>query len=93
VAFHYAAAAKVIRGGENGVTVPFGDEQAYVKAAAATASDLATCRQMGRAARQAALELSWDAIVNRFESVVESVIRDGVSSEPSVVLEAQRNAI
>jgi glycosyltransferase involved in cell wall biosynthesis len=92
VAYHYAAAAKVIRSGENGVTVPFGDEQAYVNAAAASAADPAMCRRMGRAARQSALELSWDAIVKRFESVVETVIRDDVAFEPPHLRAAQGHA-
>ena len=92
VAFHYAAAGKVIRSGHNGVTVPFGDAQAYVSAAAASAADLANCRQMGRAARQTALELSWDGIVKRFESVVERVIRDSVAIEPPPLHAAQRHA-
>ena len=92
VAYHYAAAAKLIRSGVNGVTVPFGDAQAYVHAAAASAADLANCRQMGGAARQSALELSWDAVVKRFESVVETAIRDDVAFEAPQLQAANRQA-
>ena len=81
LAYQYAAAAKVIRSGENGVTVPFGDEQAYVDAAAKLAADLVRCRQMGAAARETALALSWASIVKRFETVVDAVLRDDVVFE------------
>jgi glycosyltransferase involved in cell wall biosynthesis len=95
VAFDYAAAARFIRSGTNGVLVPFGDADAFVAAAARTAADLARCRALGAQARATARELDWEGVVAQFEGVVASVLRrarqpdaadvapDAVAGQPS----------
>ena len=90
VAFDYAAAAQLIRSGENGVTVPFADDGAYVRAAAALADNSERRREIGLQARQTAREIAWEGIVARFESVMESVIRIGAPSESMAVVAARR---
>jgi glycosyltransferase involved in cell wall biosynthesis len=75
VAFDYAAAAQLIRSGDNGVLVPFGDVAAYVKASVELAADLPRRRSIGERARTTASELGWEGIVERFEAVLSAVIR------------------
>lgn len=71
LAYRSAAAAELIADGQDGSTVPPGDEAAYVTAArrlvAAPAGVLAG---IGQAARATMLPRSWDSVVARFESVL-----------------------
>ncbi|MFT3953265.1 MAG: glycosyltransferase family 1 protein [Piscinibacter sp.] len=80
VAFDYAAAAQVMGDGDQGVRVPFGDARAFVDAAVALAFDPARRERIGRAARDRALQLDWEAIVQRFEAVLAAAIRRHASS-------------
>lgn len=79
VAFDYAAAAQLIEHDQHGVRVPFGDGRAFVEAALALAFDPARRERLGRAARERALQLDWGAIVQRFEGVLATVIRQAAS--------------
>ena len=74
VAFDYAAAARLIRPGGDGVLVPFGDRTAFVEAARRAAGDRAHLAAMGRAARERALGQSWDGVNARFGSALRAVI-------------------
>ena len=80
VAFDYAAAARFIRSEVDGVLVPFGDADAFVAAAARTASDLARCRTMGAHARVTARALDWEGVVAQFEGVIASVLREAAAA-------------
>jgi glycosyltransferase involved in cell wall biosynthesis len=65
VAFDAAAAGALIRNGRNGLLVPVGDGDAFVRAACAAASgDMAALRQRGR---QTALASDWEPVLHRFE--------------------------
>ena len=75
VAFDYAAAAQLIRTGENGVLVAMGDQEAFVSASVAAAGDASGRHRMGQRACQTASELDWASIVARFESVLDAVIQ------------------
>ena len=75
VAFDYAAAAQLIRSGDNGVLVPINDQAAFVSASLAAASDAGGRSRMGRLACQTASELDWASIVARFEAVLDTVIQ------------------
>lgn len=68
VAFDYAAAAQLIRAGEQGVLVPFGDSDEFVRAAVALAGSRACRQAMGEAARRRALAQDWDSVISRFEA-------------------------
>jgi len=74
VAFHYAAAAQLLRSRVNGMLAPVGDAAAFVEAAVALAGDAALRRRAGEAARTDALALDWDGVVARFEGVLGMVI-------------------
>ena len=75
VAFDYAAAARLIRHGENGALVPFDDTAAFVATATRTAADLANCRVLGARARISVMALDWDSIAAQFEGVIATVMR------------------
>jgi glycosyltransferase involved in cell wall biosynthesis len=75
LAFDCAAAAQLIRSGENGLLAPAGDDPALVQAACRLAGDASQRLQLGRAARQSALALDWQGVVARFEEVLSTVIR------------------
>ena len=74
LAFGYAAAARLVRDGVNGATVPFGDQAAFVRRAAALAQDRGGLVRMGLAARETAAALHWDRIIDTVESLFGAVI-------------------
>ena len=80
VAFNYAAAAQLIRCGENGVLIPMRDSDAFVSAAVEMASDPVRLRTLGERARESAREAGWDGVILRFESVLAAVIRESETS-------------
>jgi glycosyltransferase involved in cell wall biosynthesis len=84
LAFDYAAAAQLIRSGENGMLVPFGDNDAFVQRAVALAGDPARRRALGEQARIGVADVNWDRIVARFEGVLSTVIPQGQDLAGSV---------
>lgn len=76
VAYDYAAAADVIRNGENGVLAPFDDDQGFIRAARDVAVDPERRARMGVRARQTALGLDWDAINDRFAAALLEVWKE-----------------
>ncbi len=77
LAYDYAAAAQLIRSGENGVLAPFDDTQAFVRMAAqlATVPDIGA--PMRLSARQTATEMGWDGVVGQLESALLHTARSG----------------
>jgi glycosyltransferase involved in cell wall biosynthesis len=75
LAFDYAAAAQIIRSGDNGLLAPFGSAEQFVQQAERLVSDRAHARRMGVAARQAAEQLGWDAVITQVESIFMQVAR------------------
>jgi glycosyltransferase involved in cell wall biosynthesis len=73
VAYDYAAARAVLRHGANALLAPFGDAAAFVAHAEALARDPGLALSLGRAARQAAEQLTWERIVADFEAVLLDV--------------------
>jgi glycosyltransferase involved in cell wall biosynthesis len=75
VSYHDAAAAELISSGSNGLTVPAGDEAAFVAAAVRMADD-ATLRHTARIAARARVEpITWEAVISEFESVLRAASR------------------
>ena len=83
VAYNYAAAAELIRSGENGVLAPFGDAQRFTQCAADLAAQPHLVRELGAQARQTACEYGWGRIVEQIESVFVSVMSNGPLSRRS----------
>ncbi len=69
VAFDYAAAHQVLSHGDNGLLVPYGNNDAFSRAAQRLAGQLPWVRTMGTQARQSACALDWGRIVEQVESV------------------------
>ena len=76
LAYEHAAAAELIRPGQSGLSVPVGQEDAYVAHAEALSADLDRCRLMGLAARQVALRLDWASIIRQFEGLLRRTITE-----------------
>jgi UDP-2,3-diacylglucosamine pyrophosphatase LpxH/glycosyltransferase involved in cell wall biosynthesis len=74
VAYDYAATALHISNGENGFSVPKGNAEAWLDAAAAC-TDLSALIPLREAARRTSEPLSWDCIVERFESILATSAR------------------
>ena len=73
VAFNYAAAADVIRDGENGLLARNADEQAFLSAAVAAVTQPELRRRIRVQARSGARALSWDAVNDRFSHALLEV--------------------
>lgn len=93
LAFNYAAAAQLIRSGENGVLAPMDDTAAFVQAAASLAADVQGRRRMGEAACQTASALDWSSIVARFEGVLDSVIHRAEVPYRSPIVGVRQGAV
>lgn len=78
VAYDYAAARQHIVNGENGFSVPFDDEEAFLRASLDVAQgDLSEIRQ---AARSSARKVRWKKVVRRFEKQLRKLIKHDLSS-------------
>lgn len=95
VAFDYAAAARVIRSGENGLLVPFDDSTAFIEDAAVLAADRSRARAIGLRARATACTCGWDAVIDSFEAVLSRAVQPditGDTSQPDASLQQGRHA-
>jgi glycosyltransferase involved in cell wall biosynthesis len=73
LAFDYGAAAQSVRSGIHGWTVPFGDAEAFRRAAADSLGNLGWLRRLGSQAREAAEGLSWSEIVQTVSTIYRGV--------------------
>jgi glycosyltransferase involved in cell wall biosynthesis len=71
IAFDYAAAAALIRHGNNGLLARFGDAEAFCALAAGLVADPAAITALGAAARHTAESHDWTRVVRQLESVLE----------------------
>ena len=69
VGFDYAAAHQVVRHGDNGLLVPYGDNAAFCAAAQRLAGQGGWVRAMGEQARLTACQMDWGRIVEQIETV------------------------
>jgi glycosyltransferase involved in cell wall biosynthesis len=87
VAYDYAAARAHLRSGLTGVPVPYGDRDAFVDAAHALTRDPKSVGRLRSNARTHAVLCDWDAIVDRLETLLASVI-----SPPEMLGAGEANA-
>lgn len=80
LAFDHAAAAQLIRDGDNGLLAPAGDEAAFVQRALRLAASPAWAAALGRRARQAIVGHGWERIVAQVESVLLAAL--GTAGRP-----------
>ena len=76
VAYRHAAAAELIRPGENGQLIEAGDQAAFERAAVQLAEMHTLRAQMGQEARITALGQSWPLIFQKTEKIFRQVIQD-----------------
>jgi glycosyltransferase involved in cell wall biosynthesis len=76
LAYDRAAAAEHIRSGDNGLTVPPGEEIDFVFQAAWLARNPWAIHAFGRRARATTLPISWDGIFDRLEGYYRQVVRE-----------------
>jgi len=74
IAYDDAAAHTYIDPWRNGVTVPLGERDDYLRAAREAASDRARLRRIGEAARQDAEGMSWERVLEGLEERLIEVI-------------------
>ncbi|HTJ77917.1 MAG TPA: glycosyltransferase family 1 protein [Rariglobus sp.] len=67
VAFNYAAAARYLHAGENGIPVPLDDRNAFTAASLQLAGDATLRHRLATAARQTAEDISWTHVIDGFE--------------------------
>ncbi len=70
LAFDYAAAGEHITTRKNGVTVPFGNEDAFIAAARDLGGRIGHLNELKAAARQTAESLTWDTVVDQWEEAL-----------------------
>jgi glycosyltransferase involved in cell wall biosynthesis len=74
IGFNSAAAADLLRNGDNGFVVALGDDAAFAGAVCACAAMTATALARMRAqARATALNLGWDNVLGGFERRLEQI--------------------
>lgn len=69
VAFDYAAAAELIRHGQNGLLVPVGDAEAFIRRAQDLAAQPTLVRHLREGARHTTQSLDWAVIVTQVEAI------------------------
>ena len=92
VAFRCAAAAELIRSGEDGLLAPPDDESAFIDHAVASAQENATRRRLGAAARHRAEALGWEQIHDRFTAALHAVVRDARPTQGTEAADGMREA-
>ena len=75
LAFDYAAAAELVRHGDNGLLAPFGDAAAFVRRAADLAANPMLAQHLRERARSTTLAQDWSQIVGQVEAVWEQLLR------------------
>ncbi|WP_136254503.1 glycosyltransferase family 4 protein [Onishia niordana] len=73
VAFDHAAASELITSGKQGLTVPVGDEAAFIEQAVSLCQHPASYSQLGRLARQRVAATGWDRITDDFLRILLSL--------------------
>jgi glycosyltransferase involved in cell wall biosynthesis len=80
LAFDYAAAHAHIKDSETGVLAPYGDREAFIRAAAKLALESESLAMMRQQARRHAASLDWQRVVDRFAAILTSAL----DNEPAV---------
>ena len=76
VAYAEGAAREHVRDGVNGYCVPSGHAQAFIDAAVKLASNPGLIRHMGRAAHASVAELSPEAVIREFETLLRELAEE-----------------
>lgn len=74
VTYRRAAGERLIENGRNGFALPPGDDNAFIVAAGQAASDVLLRQRCGAAARRTAEIQGWEAIFERFETMLGAAV-------------------
>ena len=74
LAYDYAAAAQLIRSGENGMLARFDRTESFIARATAMACDPAGLRAMGQRARESMHAQGWDRIIGQVEALLRQAL-------------------
>jgi glycosyltransferase involved in cell wall biosynthesis len=77
LAYDYAAAAQLIRSGQNGLLAPFDNTPDFVRLAAQLATGQDIDASMQQRARRTATEMGWEGVVGQLESALLQTARSG----------------
>ena len=77
LAYDYAAAAQLIKSGDNGLLASYGAAHDFITLAERLVADLQHARRMGVAARQTAQCLAWETVIGQVEALFNAVARGG----------------
>jgi len=80
LAYDYAAGRQHIISGQNGVTVVFGQSEAFQQAMLELGKDRPRCHRLGKAARVTAEGIPWDQVIQEYLEVVNRVASSSSSS-------------
>jgi glycosyltransferase involved in cell wall biosynthesis len=87
LAYDYAAAAQLIKSGDNGLLAGYGKPHDFIRLAERLVADPQHSRRMGLAARQTAERLAWDTVIGQVEALFNAVAR-GRNGEFALALSA-----
>ena len=90
VGFDYAAAHQLVQHGDNGLLVPFDNNEAFRATVQRLGGQIAWVRAMGAQARHTACRLDWGHIVEQVESVYAAAIAQPLPIGRAVWLPALR---
>ena len=74
LAYDYAAAAQLIRSGDNGMLASFDQTESFIACAATMACDPAGLAAMGQRARESMHAQGWDRIIGQVEALLRQAL-------------------
>src|SRR5262249_15970031 len=83
IAYNYAAARMHITHGETGVLVPYGESKAFIDSAAKLSRELQALHKIRRQAREYVAAISWQRVVERFETLLTGALSKSQSGPNS----------
>ena len=83
LAYDYAAAAQLIRSGENGMLAPFDQTESFIASAVAMACNPGLAA-MGQRARESMHGLGWDRIIGQVEALLRQALAQPLASASAV---------
>lgn len=90
LAFDYAAAAELVRHGDNGLLAPFGDADAFVRRATDLAASPMLAQHLRERARSTTLAQDWSQIVGQVEAIWAQLVLQRAGEPAQVSLGALR---
>jgi glycosyltransferase involved in cell wall biosynthesis len=88
VAYEEGAAREHLLHGQNGYRIDAGDEKSFIESAVTLAGNASLIRHMGRAAHASIANLSPDAVIREFETLLRELAQENVHEQPATAAHA-----